>query len=100
MDSLLVGLAAALSFVFGWNNSSLLIGNVRGSGSLSYRIVVALAVVGLFLGALLEGPKMAGSLGGSIAPSASEASLWATVAVTLAMTIVMTLLGLPVSSAW
>ncbi len=97
MDSVLVGLAAALSFVFGWNNSALLIGNVRGSGSLSYRIIVGLAVVGLFLGALLEGPKMAGSLGGSIAPSGSDASLWVTVAVTLAMTITMTLLGLPVS---
>ena len=97
MDSVLVGLAAAVSFVFGWNNSSLLIRNVRGSGSLSHRAIIILAVAGLFLGAVVEGPKMTGSLAGSIAPSASEPALLATVTVTLAMTFVMTLLDLPIS---
>ena len=97
MDSLLLALAAALSFVFGWNNSSLLIGNVRGSGTLSYGTIIAVAVAGLLLGSLLEGPKMAGSLVGSIAPLASVSALTATVAVSLALTIAMTLLDLPVS---
>lgn len=97
MDSLLVGLAAALSFVFGWNNSSLLIGNVRGSGTLSHRTIMVLAVIGLFLGSLLEGPKMVGSLVPSIASSSAEAALAATIAVSLALTLAMTLLDLPVS---
>lgn len=96
MDSLLVGLAAALSFVFGWNNSSLLIGNVRGSGTLSRGTIVALAVVGLFLGSVLEGPKMVGSLVG-LAPSAPFAALAATIVVSLILTVTMTLLDLPVS---
>ncbi|MDG6917188.1 MAG: inorganic phosphate transporter [Nitrososphaerota archaeon] len=96
MDSLLVGLAAVLSFVFGWNNSSLLIGNVRGSGTLSHGTIVALAVVGLFLGSVLEGPQMVGSLV-SLAPSASFAALVATLLVSLVFTAAMTLLDLPVS---
>ena len=97
MDSLLLALAVALSFVFGWNNSSLLIGNVRGSGTLSYGTIIALAVAGLLLGSLLEGPKMVGSLVGSIAPSASVSALLATILVSLALTLAMTLLDLPVS---
>ncbi|HKT21436.1 MAG TPA: inorganic phosphate transporter [Nitrososphaerales archaeon] len=97
MDSLLVGLAAALSFVFGWNNSSLLIGNVRGSGTLSYGTILVLAIAGLLLGSFLEGPKMAGSLVGSLAPTASTSALTATIFVSLALTLAMTLLKLPVS---
>ncbi|MDG6991474.1 MAG: inorganic phosphate transporter [Nitrososphaerota archaeon] len=97
MDSLLLALAVALSFIFGWNNSSLLIGNVRGSGTLSYGTIIALAVAGLLLGSLLEGPKMVGSLAGSIAPSASVTALLATILVSLVLTLAMTLLDLPVS---
>ena len=97
MDSLLLALAVALSFVFGWNNSALLIGNVRGSGTLSYGTILALAVVGLVLGSLIDGPKMGGSLAGSIAPSASAIVLIATIFVSLALTLAMTLLELPVS---
>ncbi|MDG6985662.1 MAG: inorganic phosphate transporter [Nitrososphaerota archaeon] len=97
MDSLLIALAAALSFVFGWNNSSLLIGNVRGSGTLSYATIIVLAVVGLAVGSFLEGPKMVGSLVGSIAPSASAHVLLATIVVSLGLTLAMTLLDLPVS---
>ena len=97
MDSLPLALAVALSFVFGWNNSALLIGNVRGSGTLSYGTIIALAVAGLLLGSLLEGPKMVGSLVGSIAPTASVSALLATLLVSLAFTLAMTLLDLPVS---
>jgi inorganic phosphate transporter, PiT family len=97
MDDLLVALGVALSFVFGWNNSSLLIGNVRGAGSLSYKLIVTVAVVGLLLGALAEGSKMQGSLAGSLAPSATTAALLATAGVSLFLTVAMTLLDLPVS---
>lgn len=97
MDSLLVGLVALLSFVFGWNNSSLLIGNIRGSGSLSSGLIVTVSAVGLFLGAELEGPKMIGSLAGSLAPNPSLAALGATVAISLILTLAMTALELPVS---
>ena len=97
MDSLLVGLAVALSFVFGWNNSSLLIGNVRGSGTLAFRTILILAIVGLVLGSILEGPKMAGSLVGSLAPSATTLTLTVTISVSLVLTLATTLLDLPVS---
>jgi PiT family inorganic phosphate transporter len=97
MYSLPVGLAAALGFVFGWNNSPLIIGNVRGAGSLSFRTILILGVAGLFLGSLLEGQKMVGSLGGSLAPSASASMLEATILVSLVLTFAMTLLDLPVS---
>ena len=96
MDELLLGLAAALCFVFGWNNSSFLIGNLRGSGSLSYRAAVGVSVVGLFLGVVLEGPKMTKSLAGTLAPG-TETVLIATIAMSFALTLVLTLLRLPVS---
>jgi phosphate/sulfate permease len=97
MVSLLIGLAAGLSFVFGWNNSSLLIGNVRGAGFLSHRTIILIAAAGLFLGAELEGPKMIGSLGGSLAPSATVPALEATIAVSLLLTLLLTVVKLPVS---
>ena len=96
MDSLLLGLAAALCFVFGWNNSSFLIGNLRGSGSLSYGAAIGVSVVGLFLGVLLEGPKMTKSLAGTLAPG-TETVLLATIAVSLFLTLALTVLRLPVS---
>ena len=96
MDSLLLGLAAALCFVFGWNNSSFLIGNLRGSGSLSYRAAVGVSVAGLFLGVLLDGQKMTKSIAGTLAPG-TETVLLATIAVSFALTLVLTLLRLPLS---
>jgi phosphate/sulfate permease len=97
MDELLVGLAALLSFLFGWNNSSFLIGNLRGSGSLSFSVAVLTAIVGLLIGALLEGSKMAGSLAGSIAPSTTVSAMVATLAVSVVLTLGLTLIDLPVS---
>jgi PiT family inorganic phosphate transporter len=97
MDELLLGLAAALSFLFGWNNSSFLIGNIRGSGTLSYAAAASVSTVGLLLGVLLEGSKMAGSLAGSLPPSTTDVVLLATVGVSTVLTLALTLLGLPVS---
>ncbi len=37
---LLLPLAAFLAFVFGWNNSSLLVGNARGPGTLTAKAAV------------------------------------------------------------
>ncbi len=97
MDSLLVGLAAILAFLFGWNNSSFLIGNLRGSGSLPFGIAVLTAVAGLLAGALLEGPKMVTSLAGSLSPSTTTAIMLATLLVSVGMTLALTLVDLPVS---
>ena len=96
MDSLLLGITAALCFVFGWNNSSFLIGNLRGSGSFSYRSAVGVSIAGLFLGVILEGPKMTKSLAGTLAPG-TETVLLATVAVSFILTLAITLLRLPLS---
>jgi len=97
MDSLLLGLAATLAFLFGWNNSSFLIGNIRGSGTLSYRVAVVVSIIGLFLGVLLEGSKMATSLAGSLAPSTTGTVLLVTLLVSVTFTLALTLLSLPVS---
>jgi PiT family inorganic phosphate transporter len=97
MDSLLVGLAALLCFLFGWNNSSFLVGNLRGAGSLSFLATLLISVLGLLVGALLEGPKMVGTLAGSLAPSATYAILLTTLVVSLILTFGLTALDLPVS---
>ena len=97
MDSLLVGLAALLSFIFGWNNSSFLIGNLRGSGSLSFAGAIFTSVIGLLVGALLEGSKMIGTLAGGIAPSTTSTVMLATLIVSVVLTLGLTLFDLPVS---
>jgi phosphate/sulfate permease len=97
MDELLVGLAALLSFLFGWNNSSLLIGNLRGSGSTSFNVTVLISIIGLLAGTLLEGSKMVGSLAGSIAPATTSSVMLATLLASIALTAGLTLVNLPVS---
>jgi len=97
MDELLIGLAALLSFLFGWNNSSFLIGNLRGSGSLPFVAAVLTSVIGLLVGTLLEGSKMAATFGGSLAPSTTSSIMLATLVVSVAMTLGLTLIDLPVS---
>ncbi len=97
MVSLLLAPAAALSFLFGWNNSSYLIGNIRGSGTLSLRGASIAAVAGLLAGVILEGPKMSRSLDGILAPVASFNDLWVTLVASIVVTFVFTLTRLPVS---
>jgi phosphate/sulfate permease len=95
MDSLLI-LATAISFVFGWNNSSILIGNLRSAGSISYRSSFLLTSTGLVLGFLLEGAKMNSSLI-SLGSTATPSILEVTLAVSLLAVIVFSIIGLPIS---
>jgi len=97
MASLLLAPAAALTFLFGWNNSAYLIGNIRGSGTLTRKGALVTAVVGLLTGVLLEGPKMSRSLDGILAPVAPVGDLAITLTVTTLVTLAFTLMKLPVS---
>jgi phosphate/sulfate permease len=95
IDALLVLLAGVLAFIFGWNNSSLLIGNIRASGSLGAKGAVAVSVIGLLAGAAIEGPKMLKSLNGSVAYSSPEIGLAITLGLAVAFTVGLTFLKLP-----
>jgi PiT family inorganic phosphate transporter len=97
MDDFLVGLAVAMGFMFGWNNGSLLFGNLRGSGATSLRTAFAVSALGLTLGVVVEGSKMHSGMVGSLAPSTTDPVLVATMLTTLAFTLVLTLASLPVS---
>ena len=94
-DLLLASLAAVLAFIFGWNNSSLLIGNIRASGSLKARGAIAVSVAGLLAGVVVEGPRMLKSLNGTLAQSTSYEGLVITISLTIAFTVGLTLLKLP-----
>ena len=88
----------ALVFVFGWNNSSFLIGNGRGSGSLTLREALLVSSVGLLLGVLLEGSKMLKSLErqpDSVRPPTRLSS--SPCSSQLALTVALSLVKLPVS---
>jgi PiT family inorganic phosphate transporter len=90
-------LAGILTFIFGWNNSSMLIGNDRGSGTLSGRESAILCSVGLILGVALEGSKMKGSLGGIVAGQATDPMVLATLVVSVVLTLGLTVVAIPVS---
>ncbi len=57
-SDVVLALGVVLAFVFGWNNSSFLIGNGEGSGSLTLREALIVSSVGLLLGVVLEGSQM------------------------------------------
>lgn len=90
-------LAGVLTFIFGWNNSSILIGNERGSGTLSGRESTILCAVGIILGVALEGSKMRGSLEGTITGQATDAVVLATLVVSIVLTAGSTFAAIPVS---
>ena len=90
-------LAGILTFVFGWNNSSILIGNERGSGTLSGRESVIICSIGIVLGVVLEGSKMRGSLGGLVTGQATDPVVIATLAASIVLTLVLTVVAIPVS---
>jgi phosphate/sulfate permease len=90
-------LAGMLTFVFGWNNSAILIGNERGSGTLSAREATILCSVGIVLGVVLEGTKMTKSLGGTIGGPTTDTIVLATLVISIVFTLALTLAGLPVS---
>lgn len=97
MIDLTLVLASVLALIFGWNNSSFLIGNVRGSGTLSLRGALVVSVIGLLAGVLLEGQKMLKSLDGSLAFSATPTVLLVTLSVSIAVTAILSVLDLPAS---
>ena len=90
-------LGAALVFVFGWNNSSFLIGNGRGSGALTLREALIISSVGLFLGVLIQGSGMLKSLSGSLTPVASNQVVDAAMVVALILTVALSVIKIPVS---
>src|SRR5438445_8150117 len=97
MVSLLLAPAAALTFLFGWNNSAFLIGNIRGSGTLTFRGALLTAVVGLLAGVFVEGPKMLRSLDGFLSPAPSITTLAITLVASIVVTLGFTSFNLPVS---
>ena len=97
MVSQLLAPAAVLTFLFGWNNSAFLIGNIRGSGTLTLRGALLTAVVGLLAGVFVEGPKMLRSLDGFLSPAASFTTLAITLAASILVTLGFTSFNLPVS---
>src|SRR5450759_2239126 len=90
-------LAGILTFVFGWNNSAILIGNERGSGTLSGLESTVLCSGGMILGVALEGSKMSKSLGGMITTQPTDAIVLATLVVSIVLTLGLTVVSIPVT---
>jgi PiT family inorganic phosphate transporter len=85
-----------VSFVLGWNNSGITTGNL--SNLLHYNIALALTLLGVFVGLLIEGSKMSSSLVGRLVTghvSTSEVTL--AIIITGVLFLVLTLLKVPVS---
>ncbi|MGH9920144.1 MAG: inorganic phosphate transporter [Nitrososphaerales archaeon] len=90
-------LAGVITFVFGWNNSGLLIGNERGSGTLSALESTILCSVGMLLGVAVEGREMTKSLGGIIAVPPTGSIVLVTLVVSIVLTFGLTLGRIPVT---
>jgi inorganic phosphate transporter, PiT family len=90
-------LAGVITFVFGWNNSGLLIGNERGSGTLSARESTVLCSIGMLLGVAVEGREMTKSLGGIVAGPTTDSMVLATLAISIVLTFGLTLGRIPVT---
>ncbi len=97
MVDYLAGLGVVLGFLFGWNNGSLLFGNLRGSGAASWKSALTISAAGLAIGVLFEGPKMYSGLNGSLTASTTGEVLLVTLATTVVFTLLLTILSLPVS---
>ena len=90
-------LAGVLTFVFGWNNSGILIGNERGSGTLSGLESTILCSLGMLLGVALEGSETTKSLGGMITTPTTDPIVLATLAASVLLTFVLTAGRIPVT---
>jgi phosphate/sulfate permease len=90
-------LAGVLTFVFGWNNSSILTGNSRGSGTLSMSESTVLCSIGMILGVAIEGSKMDKSLGSLVATQPTETMVAVTLASSIILTLGLTLVRIPVT---
>lgn len=95
MIDILLLLAAALSFVFGWNNSSFVVGNMAGSGTVSLKAAASLTALGMLSGVILEGPKMLQSLNGYLASSVPADGLEVTFGLSLIIILTLTVAKLP-----
>jgi len=95
MNSILLLSIFSVTFIFGWNNSSICVGGLIGSRILNYRKSIILVSLGLFLGLLLEGYKM-GS-GYFIAPTGNEIGLCTVFLVTSALLFTATVYRIPTS---
>jgi inorganic phosphate transporter, PiT family len=85
-----------LSFVLGWNNSSLTTGNL--SNLVTYRIAVILTLSGIFVGFILEGSKMTQSiLGKVVITSIGSTEILIGALVSLVLFLTLTLTEIPVS---
>jgi phosphate/sulfate permease len=96
-EQLILLLAGVITFVFGWNNSGLLIGNERGSGTLSAVESTVLCSIGMLLGVALEGPQMTKSLGGMISTPTTDTIVLATLVASIVLTFVLTVGRIPVT---
>ncbi len=94
IDTLLL-LAAALSFVFGWNNSSFVVGNMAGSGTVSLKAAASITALGMLTGVVFEGPKMLQSLNGSLASFVPTSGLETAFVLSLIIMVTLTLAKLP-----
>ncbi|HEV2389562.1 MAG TPA: inorganic phosphate transporter, partial [Nitrososphaerales archaeon] len=97
VESLPLLLAGVLTFVFGWNNSGILIGNERGSGTLSGLESTILCSVGMLLGVALEGSKTTGSLGGIVTAPPTDSMMLATLVASVLLTFGLTVARIPVT---
>ena len=90
-------MAVILGLLFGWNNGSLIFGNLRGSGATSILTAFLISAFGLVLGVALEGSKMFSGLAGALAPTTTDSVLLTTLVISVAFTFILTILSLPVS---
>jgi phosphate/sulfate permease len=90
-------LAGALAFVFGWNNGSFLVGNMRGAGNFSLRFTALVSGAGLVAGTLAEGPKMKTSLVGTLAPTSTYLVIVSALATTILFLFVLSGAGRPMA---
>jgi phosphate/sulfate permease len=94
--ALLILACLALSFVLGWNNSSLTTGNL--SNLITYNAAVIITLVGVFAGFILEGSDMTRSvLGKLIVTPIGGAEILAAALISLMFFLALTLTKIPVS---
>lgn len=93
---LLILACLALSFVLGWNNSSLTTGNL--SNLITYNAAVIVTLAGILVGFISEGSKMTGSiLGKLILTPIGGGEILAGALVSLTFFLLLTLTRIPVS---
>lgn len=93
-------LVLLITFVFGWNNSSLFKGGLTSSGLLSYSKSAFLTSLGLVLGTLVEGGKMRNALIGSITESMTNIALLSILITTFLLMLTFTIIHIPVSLSY